>query len=32
VLLDGAGEVMLTQVGTPDRAAITEAVEQLASE
>lgn len=31
VLLDGAGEVVLTQVGTPDRTATTEAVEQLAS-
>ena len=32
VLLDGAGQVVLTQAGTPDGAAITEAVEQLASE
>jgi thioredoxin-related protein len=32
VLLDGAGEVVLTQVGTLDRAAIMEAVERLAGE
>lgn len=29
VLLDGAGRVVLTQVGRPDRAAIIEAVERL---
>jgi len=29
VLLDGAGEVALTQIGTPDREAILTAVEQL---
>ena len=29
VLLDGAGEVVLTQVGMPDRAAIVMTVEEL---
>ena len=32
VLLDGAGEVVLMQIGTPDRAKIMAAVEELVGE
>ena len=32
VLLDGAGEVVLTQIGTPDREAVLAAVEGLVGE